>query len=169
MAKHINDSLYQEYDDAANCMSYVSADGEEGYPGQLKTDITYRISGGTELEMEMTAVTDKPTVINLTNHSFFNLAGVETEGSILDHRLTIAADSYLPVSPGGIPLGAPQKVDATPFDFRTPHPVGARMVFAQGWRCRTGLSLGTCDQALLVYARPAEPRPPSDRGSGGEL
>ena len=58
-------------------LSYVSADGEEGYPGQLKTDITYRISGGTELSMEMTAVTDKPTIINLTNHSFFNLAGVE--------------------------------------------------------------------------------------------
>jgi aldose 1-epimerase len=108
-------------------LSYVSADGEEGYPGQLKTDITYRISGGTELSMEMVAVTDKPTIINLTNHSFFNLAGAETEGSILDHRLTIAADSYLPVSPAGIPLGAPQQVDATPFDFRTAHPVGARM------------------------------------------
>ncbi len=90
-------------------MSYVSADGEEGYPGQLKTDITYRISGGTELAMEMTAVTDKPTVINLTNHSFFNLAGVETDGGVLDHRMTIAADDYLPVSPGGIPLGAPQR------------------------------------------------------------
>jgi aldose 1-epimerase len=108
-------------------LSYVSADGEEGYPGQLKTDITYRISGGTELSMEMVAVTDKPTIINLTNHSFFNLAGAETEGSILDHRLTIAADSYLPVSPAGIPLGALQQVDATPFDFRTAHPVGARM------------------------------------------
>jgi len=109
-------------------MSYVSADGEEGYPGQLRTDLTYRISGGTELSMEMVAVTDKPTVVNLTNHSFFNLAGVETGGAgILDHRVTIAADSYLPVSPGGIPLGEPQKVDATPFDFRTPHPVGARM------------------------------------------
>jgi aldose 1-epimerase len=77
--------------------------------------------------MEMVAVTDKPTIVNLTNHSFFNLAGVETGGGILDHRVTIAADSYLPVTPAGIPLGAPQKVDATPFDFRTPHPVGARM------------------------------------------
>jgi aldose 1-epimerase len=108
-------------------LSYVSTDGEEGYPGQLKTDITYRISGGTELSMEIAAVTDKPTIVNLTNHSFFNLAGVESDGGILDHRLTIAADTYLPVSPAGIPLGAPQKIDATPFDFRQQHPVGARM------------------------------------------
>lgn len=108
-------------------LSYVSVDGEEGYPGQLRTDITYRISGGTELSMEIAGVTDKPTIINLTNHSFFNLRGVETEGSILDHRLTIAADTYLPVSPAGIPLGASHPVEASPFDFREPHPVGARL------------------------------------------
>ena len=77
--------------------------------------------------MEIAAVTDKPTIVNLTNHSFFNLAGVEAGGGILDHRLTIAADTYLPVSPAGIPLGAPHQVDATPFDFREAHPVGARM------------------------------------------
>jgi aldose 1-epimerase len=108
-------------------LSYVSADGEESYPGQFKTDITYRISGGTELSMEIAAVTDKPTIVNLTNHSFFNLAGVESGGGILDHRLTITADTYLPVSPAGIPLGAPHPVDASPFDFRRSHPVGARM------------------------------------------
>jgi aldose 1-epimerase len=108
-------------------LSYVSPDGEEGYPGQLKTDITYRISGGTELSIESSAVTDKPTVVNLTNHSFFNLAGVESGGGILDHQLMIAADSFLPVSAAGIPLGAPEKVDATPFDFRSSHRVGARL------------------------------------------
>ena len=108
-------------------LSYVSPDGEEGYPGQLKTDITYSISGGTELSLEFAAVTDKPTVVNLTNHSFFNLAGVETGGDILDHQLTIAADTYLPVSTAGIPLGARDKVDATPFDFRSSHGVGARL------------------------------------------
>jgi aldose 1-epimerase len=126
-------------------LTYVSADGEEGYPGQLKTDITYRISGSFELSMEMVAVTDKPTIVNLTNHSFFNLAGVETEGSILDHRLTIAADSYLPVSPAGIPLGAPQKVDATPFDFRNAHPVGARLRDAdQQMQIRQGYDHNYC-------------------------
>lgn len=108
-------------------LSYVSADGEEGYPGQLKTDITYRISGGTELSVTFSAATDKPTIVNLTNHSFFNLAGVEAGGDILDHHVTIAADSYLPVSAAGIPLDAPSRVDATPFDFRNSHRVGARL------------------------------------------
>jgi aldose 1-epimerase len=108
-------------------LSYVSADGEEGYPGTLKTDITYRISGGTELSVTFSAVTDKPTIVNLTNHSFFNLAGVEAGGDILDHHVTIAADSYLPVSAAGIPLDAPSRVDATPFDFRKSHRVGARL------------------------------------------
>src|ERR1700730_13676776 len=79
-------------------LCYVSADGEEGYPGTLKTEITYRISGGSELALEFSAVTDTPTIVNLTNHSFFNLAGVESGSGILDHLLTIAADSYLPVS-----------------------------------------------------------------------
>ena len=83
-------------------------DGEEGYPGPLKTEITYRISGGMVLSLEFSAVTDKPTIVNLTNHSFFNLAGVESGGGILDHVSTIAADHYLPVSAAGIPSGAPR-------------------------------------------------------------
>jgi aldose 1-epimerase len=107
-------------------LSYVSADGEEGYPGALKTDITYSVTG-TELSVVFSAVTDKPTIVNLTNHSFFNLAGVETGGGILDHQVTISADTYLPVSAAGIPLGAPAEVDSTPFDFRNPHRVGARL------------------------------------------
>lgn len=108
-------------------LSYVSPDGEEGYPGRLKTDITYSMSGSTELSVAFSAVTDKPTVVNLTNHSFFNLAGVESAGDILDHLVMIAADTYLPVSAAGIPLGAPDKVGTTPFDFRKAHPVGARL------------------------------------------
>ena len=81
-------------------LSYVSADGEEGYPGRLETDITYRITGGTELSMKWLRVTDRPTIINLTNHSFFNLAGVEGGGGILDHRLTIAAGHLFAGEPG---------------------------------------------------------------------
>jgi aldose 1-epimerase len=108
-------------------LSYVSPDGEEGYPGRLETEITYSISGGSELSIAFSAVTDRPTVVNLTNHSFFNLSGVEADRDILDHRLTIAADTYLPVSAAGIPLGAPSRIDATPFDFRASHRIGARL------------------------------------------
>ena len=110
-------------------LSYDSPDGEEGYPGRLQTSITYSISGAMELSAAFSAETDKPTIVNLTNHSFFNLAGVEAGGrGILDHHLTIAADTYLPVSAAGLPLGGgPSRVDGTPFDFRIPHRVGVRL------------------------------------------
>jgi aldose 1-epimerase len=109
-------------------LSYVSADGEEGYPGQLKTDITYRISAGTELTMEIVAVTDKPTIVNLTNHSFFNLEGPASGADILDHRLTIAADRFLAIGPDAIPLPEPPRaVAGTPFDFRLATTIGARI------------------------------------------
>jgi aldose 1-epimerase len=108
-------------------LSYLSPDGEEGYPGRLQTSVTYSISGGMELSIAFSATTDKPTIVNLTNHSFFNLAGVEVDGDILDHRLTLAADTYLPVDATGIPSGDPRRVDGTPFDFRTLHRVGARL------------------------------------------
>jgi aldose 1-epimerase len=145
-------------------LSYTSADGEEGYPGQLKTDITYSISGGMELSAAFTAVTDKPTVINLTNHSFFNLAGVEAGGGILDHKVTIAADTYLPVSPAGIPLGGPSRVDATPFDFRQPHRVGVRLHDAyEQVQIRKGYDHNYCLRGGVVSeprlaARVEEPR-----------
>ncbi len=109
-------------------LSYVSADGEEGYPGRLEASITYSLSGDTELSAAFAAETDKPTIVNLTNHSFFNLSGVEAGGGgILEHHLTIAADTYLPVTAAGIPLGAPNEVDWTPFDFRRPHRIGLRL------------------------------------------
>src|ERR1700744_4395950 len=100
-------------------LSYVSADGEEGYPGKLTTEVTYSLSAAMELSVAFSATTDRPTVVNLTNHSFFNLAGVEATGSILDHRVMIAADHYLPVAPDGIPLREQALVESTPFDFRT--------------------------------------------------
>jgi aldose 1-epimerase len=110
-------------------LSYVSADGEEGYPGKLTTELVYSVSGDMELSFAFHAVTDKPTVVNLTNHSFFNLAGVGADGGgILDHRLMIPADTYLPVHADGIALPeAPVTVDTTPFDFRHLHRVGVRI------------------------------------------
>ena len=132
-------------------LSYVSADGEEGYPGQLTTEVTYSISGATELSIAFSATTDKPTVVNLTNHSFFNLAGVESTGNILDHRVMIAADDYLPASPDGIPLGAPATVEGTPFDFRTLHRVGARIEDAdQQLRIRQGYDHNFCLRGGVV-------------------
>ena len=145
-------------------LSYVSPDGEEGYPGNLKIDVTYSISGGTELSVAFSAVTDKPTVVNLTNHSFFNLSGVESDGGILDHHLTIAADAYLPVSAAGIPFGAPGKVEATPFDFRKPRCVGARLrdadqqvLIRQGYDHNFCLRGGVTD-APLFAARVEDPK-----------
>jgi aldose 1-epimerase len=108
-------------------LSYVSPDGEEGYPGRLRVSVNYSISGAMELSVAFSATTDRPTIVNLTNHSFFNLAGVETDRDIREHCLAIAADTYLPVSVAGIPLGNPDRVDGTPFDFRTLHRVGARL------------------------------------------
>jgi aldose 1-epimerase len=106
-------------------LSLLSPDGDEGFPGELRTEVTYSLSGPHELSIAFAAVTDRPTVLNLTNHSFFNLAGASGEADILEHRLEIVADSYLPVRSDGIPLGPQRPVDGTPFDFRAPRPVGA--------------------------------------------
>lgn len=109
-------------------LAYVSADGEEGYPGTLEVLLTYRLTGAAELSLRFEASCDRPTVVNLTNHSFFNLDGAVASGDILDHRLTVAAPSFLAVGPGSIPLpGGPHPVEHTPFDFRQPVAVGARI------------------------------------------
>ena len=95
-------------------LSYVSKDGEESYPGNLEAFVDYRLSGN-ELSIEYRASTDKETIVNLTNHSYFNLAGV---GTILDHELTLNADSFTPVSNDLIPTGEIKPVGGTPMDFR---------------------------------------------------
>ncbi len=107
-------------------LSYTSADGEEGYPGQVKAEVTYTLTDQNALVVDYRAVTTKPTVINMTQHSYFNLAGARAN-DILAHELTLHADHYLPVDATLIPTGELAPVDGTPFDFRTSQAIGARI------------------------------------------
>jgi len=106
-------------------LTYLSADGEEGYPGNLETTVCYSLSPRNELRIDYQATTDKNTVLNLTNHSYFDLSG--NGGDILDVVITINAERFAPVNAQLIPTGELRPVEGTPFDFRSPTTIGARI------------------------------------------
>lgn len=106
--------------------TYVSADGEEGYPGTLTTKVTYTLTDENELKWEAQATTDAPTIVNLVHHSYWNLSGDPTR-TINDHVLMLAADKYLPTDAGLIPTGELAPVSGTPMDFTTPTVIGDRV------------------------------------------
>jgi aldose 1-epimerase len=107
-------------------LSHLSPDGDSGFPGNLAVEVTYRLGENNELRIDYAATTDKPTVVNLTNHSYFNLAG-EGSGDVLGHIVSIEADSFTPTDATQIPTGEIRQVAGTPFDFTTPTPIGERI------------------------------------------
>lgn len=108
-------------------LSYISPDGDGGYPGTLKISATYSLNDQNELSVEYRATTDKPTIVNITNHSYFNLAGEAGNADVMDHRVTLFAEAYTPVNETLIPTGERRSVAGTVFDFREPQAIGRRI------------------------------------------
>ena len=146
-------------------LDYTSRDGEEGYPGTLHATVTYTLTADDRLVVDYLATTDKATPINLSQHSYWNLAG-DASRDILGHVLTINADATTPVDSTLIPTGEIASVQGTPFDFRTPTPIGARVDQRQNTQIRYGNGYdhnwvlnrgGAASDALVLAARVVEP------------
>lgn len=117
---------YSTGSEAGVALTHVSSDGDEGYPGELSVRVTYALTGDGELRIDYEATTDAPTIVNLTHHGYWNLAGHETD-DILGHELTVRADRFTPVDETLIPTGELRSVEGTPFDFREATAIGARI------------------------------------------
>jgi len=135
---------------------YFSKDGEEGYPGNLACAVTYMLTDNDELKITYEAETDKATPVNLTHHSYFNLAG-QGEGDILSHELMLDADKYTPVDAGLIPTGEIRDVADSPMDFTTPHTIGERIDHVEGGYDHNFV-LRSGGGALALAARVYEPK-----------
>lgn len=127
----------QQPDDSTLVLSYISKDGEEGYPGNLSAKVIYRVLNNAQLEISYEATTDKPTVLNLTNHTYFNLNG-EGSGTINNHSVMINADNYTPVDSTLIPTGKPAPVKGTPFDFTSSKTIEERVNDSTNWQIKSG-------------------------------
>ena len=136
-------------------LTYLSKDMEEGYPGNLSCTVIYSLTNDNELKIEYRAETDKATVINLTHHSYFNLAG-HSSGNILGHELTLTADNFTPVDDTLIPTGEIKAVKDTPMDFTSPTAIGARIAQVKGGYDHNYV-LNNSDGSLALAARVYEP------------
>lgn len=135
-------------------LGLVSPDRDQGYPGTLTVTAAYRLSGGT-LAIEYRAATDRPTIVNLSNHAYWNLAGEDAPEDAMGHVLTIPADQYLPTDAGAIPTGEFRAVEGTPFDFRQPTAIGLRVRDASDEQIRYGRGY----DHNMVIARDVAPAP----------
>jgi aldose 1-epimerase len=117
-------------DSVGVAFTHVSRDGDEGYPGKLTAKVTYTLTNDNELKMDYSATTDKPTIVNLTNHTYWNLTGGSR--NVLDHEVLLDADRYLPVDDGLIPTGELKAVKGTPMSFLEPQTIGSRIGDVKG-------------------------------------
>jgi aldose 1-epimerase len=134
-------------------LRYLSRDGEEGYPGNLDARVVYSLTDENEIVVRFSATTDQPTPVNLTQHSYFNLAGIEGCGDILGHELFIAASGFVPIDAESIPLGGVRAVDGTAFDFRLARTIGSQ-IDEQDQQLANGQGYDHC----FVLDRPAGSR-----------